>query len=176
MSSTTNDYSHLARDPAIGAHVAEYLERALKELQESADGQASKLKPAINQVPLARIKRIMKQDSCDPAPRMISVSAILDTAYAALEFTRLLTLSAWKFFALEDKRNTLQAKDLRNAVYSSQCFDFLVDVLDMFEEGQASEHELTGSQRGPIQIAYESCMQVQPHMIKDPSCMTRMPP
>ena len=83
------------------------------------------------------------------------------------------------FFSTEDKRNTLQAKDLRTAVYSSQCFDFLIDVIDMFEEGEASEHELessTGSHRGPIQISHDSYMQVQSHMMNDPSCMMRMPP
>ena len=150
----------LARDPSIEAHVVQYLETAMKE-QDGQDPTPTK-KLAINEVPLARIKRIMKQDSIDPAPRMISVPAILIMAHVSLEFTRLLTSIAWTFFATQDKRNTLQTKDLHHAVHSSQCFDFLIDILDMFEEAQggADDPEKAGEhQRGAAQLAYQESMQ-----------------
>ena len=172
--SPQEQYLGLARDPEVGAHIAQYLEDALKELD--AQDPSSKNKLAINEVPIARIKRIMKQDACDPAPRMISVPAILAMAYVALEFTRLLTSIAWKFGATKERRNTLQTKDLHKSVYSSQCFDFLIDVLDMFEEGQRGEGESgKAKEHQQAQLAYQASMQM-PRPMPPPGGLVHVPP
>lgn len=170
----------LARGPAIGAHMAQYLEEAALKEQDDQDPASNHKKQAIEEVPLARIKRIMKQDSCEPPPRMVSVAAILTMAHVSLEFTRLLTSIAWTFYAKEDKRNTLQAKDLHDAVYSSQCFDFLVDVLDMFDEAQGGQGESgrageDDDQQGPIQLAYRACMQKHRSVERDMLHVLGMP-
>ena len=170
----------LARGPAIGAHMAQYLEEAALKEQDDQDPASNNKKQAIEEVPLARIKRIMKQDSCEPPPRMVSVAAILTMAHVSLEFTRLLTSIAWTFYATEDKRNTLQAKDLHDAVYSSQCFDFLVDVLDMFDQAQGGQGESgrageDDDQQGPIQLAYRACMQKHRSVERDMRHVLGMP-
>ena len=174
------EHLNLARDPAIGAHMAQYLEEAALKEKDDQEPASNNKKQAIDEVPLARIKRIMKQDSCEPPPRMVSVAAILTMAHVSLEFTRLLTSIAWTFYAKEDKRNTLQAKDLHDAVYSSQCFDFLVDVLDMFDQAQGGEGESGGAgedddQQGPIQLAYQACMQKHRSVERDMRHVLGMP-
>ena len=88
---------------------------------------------AIDQIPLARVKRIMKQDSCDPHPRMISAEAVPLMAYAVQLFIGCLTKLAWSISTQPSRRNTLQLKDLKAAVHASSKFDFLLDVIDTFE-------------------------------------------
>jgi histone H3/H4 len=174
------EHLNLARDPAIGAHMAQYLEEAALKEKDDQEPASNNKKQAIDEVPLARIKRIMKQDSCEPPPRMVSVAAILTMAHVSLEFTRLLTSIAWTFYAKEDRRNTLQAKDLHDAVYGSQCFDFLVDVLDMFDQAQGGEGESGGAgedddQQSPIQLAYRACMQKHRSVERDMRHVLGMP-
>jgi len=88
----------------------------------------------VDELPLARIKRIMKQDSCDPHPRMISAGAVPFMAFAAQNFIGCITDLAWEISTKKCKRNTLQVKDLKAAVYASSHFDFLIDVIDAFDE------------------------------------------
>lgn len=95
-----------------------------------------------DELPLARIKRIMKQDSCDPHPRMISADGVPYMAFAAQCFIGVITELAWKTSTTNCKRNTLQVKDLKAAVYSSSHFDFLIDVIDAFDEQVESEKEM----------------------------------
>lgn len=97
-----------------------------------------------DKLPLARIKRIMKQDSCDPHPRMVSSEAIPLMAYAAQLFIGSVVKLAWKQSTKPAKRNTLQLKDIKRAVQSSSRFDFLIDIIDKeFDDGNASEEETT---------------------------------
>lgn len=93
---------------------------------------------ATDELPLARIKRIMKQDSCDPHPRMICADAVPFMAFAAQLFIGHVTMIAWINSTLRAKRNTLQLKDLKEAVVSSSKLDFLIDVVDHFEEDESS--------------------------------------
>ena len=89
---------------------------------------------ATDELPLARIKRIMKQDSCDPHPRMVCADAVPFMAFAAQLFIGHVTMIAWINFTLRAKRNTLHLKDLKEAVVSSSKLDFLIDVVDNFED------------------------------------------
>ena len=63
---------------------------------------------AIDELPLARIKRIMKQDSCDPRPRMVNAKAVHIVAYACQLFIGCVTHLAWNISTQCAKRNTLQ--------------------------------------------------------------------
>lgn len=94
---------------------------------------------ATEELPLARIKRIMKQDSCDPHPRMVCADTIPFMAFAAQLFIAHVTSLAWKLSTQRAKRNTLQLKDLKEAVASSMKFDFLIDVVDAFENDRNAD-------------------------------------
>lgn len=99
-----------------------------------------------DKLPHARIKRIMKQDSCDPHPRMLSADTAPFMAYAAELFIGLLTTLAWKLGTQTSKRNTLQLKDLKDAVAASSKFDFIVDIIDMYDRQRRLEAEELESQ------------------------------
>lgn len=97
------------------------------------------------QLPLARIKKIMKLDE---DVTMISAEAPLLFAKAAEIFIHELTLMAW-VFTEENKRRTLQRSDIAMAISKYDQFDFLIDIVPREEirpattkkEGTASESE-----------------------------------
>ena len=89
-----------------------------------------------DELPLARIKRIMKQDSCVPQPRMISADAIPLMAHAVQLLVRLVSHIAWDVSTQPAQRNTLQLKDIIAALESSSQFDFLIDIVDMFQDSK----------------------------------------
>ena len=78
-----------------------------------------------NDLPLARIKRIMKSDE---DVRMISAEAPVLFAKACELFILDLSIRAWNYSQLH-KRRTLQKEDVREAIQKTDIFDFLVDVI-----------------------------------------------
>jgi nuclear transcription factor Y, gamma len=78
-----------------------------------------------NDLPLARIKRIMKSDE---DVRMISAEAPVLFAKACELFILDLSIRSWNFSQLH-KRRTLQKEDVKEAIQKTDIFDFLVDVL-----------------------------------------------
>lgn len=78
-----------------------------------------------NDLPLARIKRIMKSDE---DVRMISAEAPVLFAKACELFILELTLRSWSF-SQHHKRRTLQKEDIKEAIQRTDIFDFLVDVI-----------------------------------------------
>jgi histone H3/H4 len=78
-----------------------------------------------NDLPLARIKRIMKSDE---DVRMISAEAPVLFAKACELFILELTTRAWTF-SQHHKRRTLQKEDIKEAIQRTDIFDFLVDVI-----------------------------------------------
>jgi nuclear transcription factor Y gamma len=78
-----------------------------------------------NDLPLARIKRIMKSDE---DVRMISAEAPVLFAKACELFILELTLRSWSF-SQHHKRRTLQKEDIKEAIQRTDVFDFLVDVI-----------------------------------------------
>lgn len=78
-----------------------------------------------NDLPLARIKRIMKSDE---DVRMISAEAPVLFAKACELFILDLSIRAWNFSVLH-KRRTLQKEDIKEAIQKTDVFDFLVDVI-----------------------------------------------
>lgn len=78
-----------------------------------------------NDLPLARIKRIMKSDE---DVRMISAEAPVLFAKACEMFILELTLRSW-CYSEKNKRRTLQKEDIQTAIRKTEIFDFLVDVI-----------------------------------------------
>jgi len=79
-----------------------------------------------NDLPLARIKRIMKSDE---DVRMISAEAPVLFAKACEMFILELTLRSW-CYSEQSKRRTLQKEDIQTAVRKTDIFDFLVDIIN----------------------------------------------
>ncbi|PHU15583.1 Nuclear transcription factor Y subunit C-4 [Capsicum chinense] len=78
-----------------------------------------------HQLPLARIKKIMKADE---DVRMISAETPVFFAKACEIFIQELTLRSW-LHAEENKRRTLQQNDIAAAISRTDTFDFLVDII-----------------------------------------------
>lgn len=87
----------------------------------------------IHQLPLARIKKVMK---ADPEVKMISAEAPIIFAKGCDIFITELTMRAW-IHAEENKRRTLQRSDIASALAKSDMFDFLIDIVPREE---ASSH------------------------------------
>ncbi|XVE56570.1 hypothetical protein DITRI_Ditri04bG0022000 [Diplodiscus trichospermus] len=78
-----------------------------------------------HQLPLARIKKIMKADE---DVRMISAEAPILFAKACELFILELTIRSW-LHSEENKRRTLQKNDIAAAITRTDIFDFLVDIV-----------------------------------------------
>ncbi|TMW63230.1 hypothetical protein Poli38472_002171 [Pythium oligandrum] len=78
-----------------------------------------------HQLPLARIKKIMKTDD---DVRMISAEAPVLFAKACEMFILEISLRAW-YHTEENKRRTLQRSDIATAISKSDVFDFLIDIV-----------------------------------------------
>lgn len=78
-----------------------------------------------HQLPLARIKKIMKSDE---EVRMISAEAPVMFAKACEMFILELTLRSW-IHTEENKRRTLQRNDIGMAITKTDIFDFLIDIV-----------------------------------------------
>ncbi|EDK45944.1 hypothetical protein LELG_04123 [Lodderomyces elongisporus NRRL YB-4239] len=83
-----------------------------------------------HQLPLARIKKVMKTDQ---DVKMISAEAPILFAKGCDIFITELTMRAW-IHAEENKRRTLQKSDIAAALTRSDMFDFLIDVVPREEE------------------------------------------
>ncbi|KAI1331317.1 CCAAT-binding protein subunit HAP5 [Xylariaceae sp. FL0255] len=79
----------------------------------------------VHQLPLARIKKVMK---ADPEVKMISAEAPILFAKGCDIFITELTMRAW-IHAEENKRRTLQRSDIASALAKSDMFDFLIDIV-----------------------------------------------
>ncbi|KAL1392564.1 histone-fold-containing protein, partial [Phyllosticta capitalensis] len=93
----------------------------------------------LHQLPLARIKKVMK---ADPEVKMISAEAPILFAKGCDMFITELTMRAW-IHAEENKRRTLQRSDIANALAKSDMFDFLIDIVPREE---ATSHKRSGGQ------------------------------
>ena len=77
------------------------------------------------ELPLARIKKIMKLDE---DVKMISAEAPVLFAKAAEIFIHELTMRAW-IHTEDNKRRTLQRNDIAMAITKYDQFDFLIDIV-----------------------------------------------
>ncbi|KAL3311111.1 hypothetical protein Ciccas_010314 [Cichlidogyrus casuarinus] len=91
------------------------------------------------ELPLARIKKIMKLDD-DVKPMMISAEAPILFAKACEVFIRELTLRAW-IHTEQNRRRTLQRNDISMAISDNDTdqFDFLIDIVPREESRPAKK-------------------------------------
>lgn len=101
-----------------------FWQRSFAEIQNLQDQTEHDFKNH-NDLPLARIKRIMKSDE---DVRMISAEAPVLFAKACELFILDLSIRSWNYSQLH-KRRTLQKEDVREAIQKTDIFDFLVDVI-----------------------------------------------
>lgn len=111
-----------------------------------------------HQLPLARIKKIMKADE---DVRMISAEAPVLFAKACEMFILELTLRSW-IHTEENKRRTLQKNDIAAAITRTDIFDFLVDIVPRDE---LNKEDGLGVPRGAMPVgspvSYEGVYYVQ---------------
>lgn len=99
----------------------------------------------IHQLPLARIKKVMK---ADPEVKMISAEAPILFAKGCDVFITELTMRAW-IHAEDNKRRTLQRSDIAAALSKSDMFDFLIDIVPREEAAsQAKRSSQTAAPAG----------------------------
>ncbi|KAH9906441.1 CCAAT-binding protein subunit HAP5 [Xylariomycetidae sp. FL2044] len=99
----------------------------------------------LHQLPLARIKKVMK---ADPEVKMISAEAPILFAKGCDIFITELTMRAW-IHAEENKRRTLQRSDIASALTKSDMFDFLIDIVPREEASHAKRTNPAQSQAAP---------------------------
>lgn len=116
----------------------------------------------LHQLPLARIKKVMK---ADPEVKMISAEAPILFAKGCDIFITELTMRAW-IHAEENKRRTLQRSDIASALAKSDMFDFLIDIVPREE---ASSHKRSGGQSSAAQASANA--QPQPGAVQQQTGM-----
>ncbi|KAF7820828.1 nuclear transcription factor Y subunit C-3 [Senna tora] len=84
-----------------------------------------------NQLPLARIKRIMKFDS---DVKMISAETPILLSKTCEMFIQEMSLRAW-MRTEENKRRTIQRHDAAESIYENKLYDFLTDVIPLQYHG-----------------------------------------
>ncbi|KAI9859374.1 MAG: hypothetical protein M1813_006711 [Trichoglossum hirsutum] len=99
----------------------------------------------LHQLPLARIKKVMK---ADPEVKMISAEAPILFAKGCDIFITELTMRAW-IHAEENKRRTLQRSDIASALAKSDMFDFLIDIVPR-EEASSHPKRASGQATGAV--------------------------
>nr|AIZ68327.1 CCAAT-binding transcription factor C [Triticum aestivum] len=115
--------------------------------QEAERASASDFKN--HQLPLARIKKIMKADE---DVRMISAEAPVLFAKACELFILELTIRSW-LHAEENKRRTLQRNDVAAAIARTDVFDFLVDIVPREEAKEEPGSAALGFAAGGVGAA-----------------------
>jgi nuclear transcription factor Y, gamma len=126
------DPMDLASQDSNSPAFQQQLSSALQEFWATASAQIHNLSNQTeqdfkthNDLPLARIKRIMKSDE---DVRMISAEAPVLFAKACELFILDLSVRSWNYSQLH-KRRTLQKEDVKEAIQKTDIFDFLVDVI-----------------------------------------------
>lgn len=107
----------------------EELEQALDTLVQAQKDEIKRLTPAEfknHQLPLARVKKIMKTDE---DVKMISSETPALFAKACELFIIEITRRSW-VHTDENKRRTLQKSDVADSIQNTLIFDFLVDVIN----------------------------------------------
>jgi len=102
------------------------------------------------ELPLARIKKIMKLDE---DVKMISAEAPVLFAKAAEMFIHELTMRAW-IHTEDNKRRTLQRNDIAMAITKYDQFDFLIDIVPRDDIKPTTKREDSSVRMVPDQVSY----------------------
>ncbi|TPX72823.1 hypothetical protein SpCBS45565_g00326 [Spizellomyces sp. 'palustris'] len=95
--------------------------------QQIADIEHGPLDFKFHQLPLARVKKVMKADE-DAKTMMISAEAPMIFSKACEIFILELTMRSW-IHTEEHKRRTLQKSDVATAISKADMYDFLIDIV-----------------------------------------------
>lgn len=109
----------------------EYWQHVIDDIERIPDDGSGPDVFKSSDLPLARIKKVMKTDS---DVKMIAAEAPVLFAKACDVFISELAMRAW-IHAKENKRRTLQRSDIATAIQRSDVFDFLIDIVPR-EEAQ----------------------------------------
>ncbi|XP_033644934.1 nuclear transcription factor Y subunit gamma-like [Asterias rubens] len=104
------------------------------------------------ELPLARIKKIMKLDD---EVKMISAEAPVLFSKAAEMFIAELSLRAW-LHTEDNKRRTLQRNDIAMAITKCDQFDFLIDIVprDELKSTKRTDGQVQQAAMMPEQVQY----------------------
>lgn len=114
---------HQLQTIAYNEHIAKLDHLIVIQKEEIEKAELDDLKS--HQLPLARVKKIMKSDE---DVRMISAEAPALFAKACEMFIIELTHRSW-IHTEENKRRTLQRNDLAMCIERTDIFDFLLDIV-----------------------------------------------
>ena len=115
-----------ARCLAFQNHLETLMQQFWSRAEEQTQSAITDTDFTRHDLPIARIKRIMRQDACDN-PRLMGRDGASATAFGCELFIRALTTRSWAFAELSN-RHTLQRRDLLAAIMSDSSYDFLIDV------------------------------------------------
>jgi len=124
--------SHRTRSEGLEDKLAAFWREMMEDVENSGS-DITEFKT--QQLPLARIKKIMKSDE---DVRMISAEAPVLFAKACEFFILEMTLRAWHI-AEENKRKTLTKGDIAAAVARTEVWDFLADTVPQEDGGAAQQ-------------------------------------
>lgn len=115
-----------------------------------------------HQLPLARIKKIMKQDE---EVKMISAEAPVLFSKACELFIHELTMRAWNNTE-ESKRRTLQRNDIASAITKTDMFDFLIDIVprDDVKGATRNRANMDAQMMYHMQLQQQQAMMMQQYM------------
>ena len=102
------------------------------------------------ELPLARIKKIMKLDE---DVKMISAEAPALFAKATEMFIHELTMRSW-IHTEDNKRRTLQRNDIATAITKYDQFDFLIDIVPRDDVKPAPKREESSVKMATDQVSY----------------------
>ena len=95
-----------------------------EDIPENGDADVIK-KTIFTQLPLSKIKRIMKMD---PDTRLVSTDGVLMVACATELFVKTLATTAARN-AVRGKRKTVQKRDIDNCILNMEQFEFLENMV-----------------------------------------------
>ncbi|OMJ74743.1 hypothetical protein SteCoe_26253 [Stentor coeruleus] len=115
-----------------GGFATDDIEVCLEQLVQNQKEEIKKLTSnefKNHQLPLARVKKIMKTDE---DVKMISSETPALFAKACELFILEITRRSW-VYTEENKRRTLQKSDISDSIHNTLIFDFLIDVVNPSE-------------------------------------------
>jgi len=158
------NYSHFLPGEVTHSELMKKLKEKFGELKEEVEKmEKNPEKFKTHQLPLARIKKIMKSDE---DVRMISAEAPVLFAKACELFIVELTHRAW-IHTEEGKRRTLQKNDIAQCIANTDIFDFLIDIIPREEYAKTAmmkKSTMLGSFAGQMPYGLPPNMPNMPNM------------
>eukprot|EP01017_Pseudomicrothorax_dubius_P027343 TRINITY_DN3134_c0_g1_i4.p1 TRINITY_DN3134_c0_g1~~TRINITY_DN3134_c0_g1_i4.p1 ORF type:complete len:196 (+),score=39.90 TRINITY_DN3134_c0_g1_i4:322-909(+) len=125
-----------------------------------------------HQLPLARIKKIMKSDE---DVRMISAEAPVLFAKACELFIIELSYRAW-IHTEEAKRRTLQKSDISACIATTDIFDFLIDLIPKDEYNKyVMKKNQNPAGIGGMNLPFQLPPNLNPQMLQNPNGLMGVP-